>query len=40
MKGCLAVGSEGNSGGIALFWDESISVKLIGICNRLIDVTV
>ena len=40
LKGCLAVGSDGNSGGIALFWDESISVTLIGMCNRLIDVTV
>ena len=40
LKGCLAVGSDGNSGGIALFWDESISVKLIGMCNRIIDVTV
>ena len=25
---------------IALFWDESISVKLIGMCNRTIHVTV
>ena len=40
LKGCLAVGSEGNSGGMALFWDESILVKLIGFCNRLIDVIV
>jgi hypothetical protein len=40
LKGCLSVGNDGNSGGIALFWDESISVKLIGMCNRLIDVTV
>jgi hypothetical protein len=40
LKGCLAVGSEGNSGGIALFWDESISVTLIGMCRRLIDVKV
>ena len=40
LKGCLAMGSDGNSGGIALFWDESISIKLIGMCNRIIDVTV
>jgi len=40
LKGCLAMGSDGNSGGIALFWDETISVKLIGMCNRIIDVTV
>jgi hypothetical protein len=32
------LGSDGNSGGIALFWDESLSVTLLGICNRLIDV--
>lgn len=40
LKGCLAVGSDGNSGGVALFWDETISVKLLGMCNRLIDVQV
>jgi hypothetical protein len=40
LKGCLAVGSERRSGGIALFWDESIAVTLLGMCNRLIDVQV
>jgi hypothetical protein len=40
LKGCLAVGSNGNSGGIALFWEESISVSLLGMSDRLIDVHV
>lgn len=40
LKGCLAVSSNGLSGGIALFWEENLDVKLITIDNRLIDVSV
>jgi hypothetical protein len=40
LKNCIAVDSDGNSGGLALYWDESISVTLLGMCDRLIDVQV
>lgn len=40
LKGCLARSCIGKSGGIALFWDESLSVDLITISNKLIDVSV
>jgi hypothetical protein len=40
LKVCLAIGSNGNSGGIALCWEESISVSLFGMCDRLIGVRV
>ncbi|PNT64024.1 hypothetical protein BRADI_4g23647v3 [Brachypodium distachyon] len=28
LRGCEAVSSEGYSGGLALFWDESIQVQI------------
>jgi len=34
LKGCLAVGSNGLSGGIALFWHEQLDVKLLYIYFR------
>jgi len=40
LKGCLARSSLGRSGGIALFWDESLKVDLITITNKLIDIKV
>lgn len=40
LTGCLAVSSNGLSGGIALFWEENLDVKLITINNRLIDVSI
>jgi hypothetical protein len=38
LKGCLAVDSRGKRGGLALFWDENIQVKLLSIDERYIDV--
>ena len=40
LKRCLARSSVGKSGGIALFWEESLRVDLITISNKLIDVQV
>ena len=40
LKGCLARRCVGRSGGIALFWDESLAVNLITISNKVIDVSV
>ena len=40
LKGCLARSCVGRSGGIALFWDESLVVNLITIADKVIDVTV
>ena len=40
LKGCLARSSVGRSGGIALFWEESLLVDLITISNKIIDVSV
>jgi hypothetical protein len=40
LKGCLAKSSVGRSGGIALFWDDSLKIDLITITNKLIDVEV
>ena len=40
LKGCLARSCMGRSGGIALFWDESLLVNLITIADKVIDVTV
>jgi hypothetical protein len=40
LKNCIAVDSDGNNGGLALYWDESIFVTLLGMCDRLIDVQV
>jgi len=36
LKGCLAKSSVGRSGGIALFWDDSLKIDLITITNKLI----
>ena len=40
MKNCLAIDSDGFSGGIALFWDEYINVSLLSQGERYIDVLV
>jgi len=40
LKGCLARSCVGRSGGIALFWDESLKVDPITISNKLIDVEI
>jgi len=40
LKHSLAVDSDGLSGGIVLFWDESISVSLLSQGERYIDVLV
>lgn len=40
LKGCLARSSIGKSGGIALFWDDTLKVDLITISNKLIDIEV
>lgn len=32
--------SDGRSGGLALFWDESLAVTVLESCNRFIDVSV
>ena len=40
LKGRLARSSVGKSGGIALFWEESLLVNLITISNKMIDVSV
>ena len=40
QKGWLARSCVGESGGIALFWDESIAVNLITIADKVIDVSV
>ena len=40
LKGCLARSSGGKSGGIALFWEESLVVNLVTISDKAIDVTV
>ena len=40
LKGCLARSSVGLSGGIALFWEENLNVKLLTINDKLIDVSV
>ena len=32
--------SDGRSGGLALFWDESLSVTILDSCQRYIDVSV
>ncbi|KAJ1268194.1 hypothetical protein BS78_07G118600, partial [Paspalum vaginatum] len=38
LRNCLAVSSVGLSGGLALFWDESVYVSLLGQGIRYIDV--
>jgi hypothetical protein len=40
FRNCHAVSSDGFSGRLALFWDESISVSLLSKGERYIDVTV
>lgn len=40
LRNCLAVSSVGLSGGIALFWDESINVSLLSQGERHFDVLV
>ncbi|WVZ52430.1 hypothetical protein U9M48_003485 [Paspalum notatum var. saurae] len=40
LRNSLAVGSNGLSGGIALFWDDSVSVTLLGQSERFIDVLI
>lgn len=40
LKGCLARSCVGRSGGIALFWKESLLVDLITISNKVIDAAV
>ena len=40
LKGCLARSCVGRSGGIALFWEESLLVDLITISDKVIDVSV
>ncbi|KAG2644822.1 hypothetical protein PVAP13_2KG380405 [Panicum virgatum] len=40
LKICLAIDSDGFSGGIALFWDEYINVSLLSLGERYIDVLV
>jgi endonuclease/exonuclease/phosphatase family metal-dependent hydrolase len=40
LKGCLAVDSRGKHGGLALFFDENIQVKLLSTDERYIDVSV
>ena len=40
LKGCLARRCVGRSGGIALFWEESLLVDLITISDKVIDVSV
>jgi hypothetical protein len=39
LKNCIAVDSDGNSGGIALFWHESVEVNLMEKNFRYIDVS-
>jgi hypothetical protein len=40
LRNCLSVDSDGLSGGLALFWDESINVTLLFQGDRYIDVTI
>uniref|UniRef100_A0A453EDJ8 Endonuclease/exonuclease/phosphatase domain-containing protein n=1 Tax=Aegilops tauschii subsp. strangulata TaxID=200361 RepID=A0A453EDJ8_AEGTS len=40
MRGFCGVGSDGLSGGLALFWDESLQVTVLDSCARYIDVLV
>jgi hypothetical protein len=40
LRNCLSVDSVGLSGGLALFWDESINVTLLSQGERYIDVTI
>lgn len=40
MKGFCGVSSNGLSGGLALFWDESLRVTVLDLCQRYIDVQV
>jgi hypothetical protein len=37
LKGCASVSCEGLSGGLALFWDESVYVEIKGMNERYID---
>jgi hypothetical protein len=39
LKHCIAVDSDGRSGGLALFWHESVEVKLMEKNFRYIDVS-
>jgi hypothetical protein len=40
LRNCLSVDSVGLSGGLALFWDESINVTLLSQGEHYIDVTI
>lgn len=40
LKGFCGVSSDGFSGGLALFWDESLQVSLLDSCARYIDVMI
>jgi hypothetical protein len=39
LKNCIAVDSDGRSGGLALFWHESVEVNLLEKNSRYIDVS-
>ena len=40
LKGFCGVDSDGRGGGLALFWDESLTVRVLESCSRFIDVVV
>ena len=40
LRGFKGVDSEGKSGGLGLFWDESLQVTVLESCNRFIDVII
>lgn len=40
FRNCISVSSDGMSGGLALFWDESVTVSLLSQDSRYIDVLV
>ena len=40
LKGFHGVSSDGRSGGLALFWDENLTVMVLESCSRFIDVRI
>ena len=40
MKGFAGVSNQGLSGGLALYWDESLQVTVLDACARYIDVQI
>lgn len=40
LKNCLALKGEGSGGGVALIWDETLSVHLLSMSCRYIDVLI